>query len=143
MQPKELVENNSELNYHTRFPIVALITAAVIEHGEVPQSRVEVYRMRFDLMLSKWDRYREVKRQLINDPEGKRLFLQVLAFEVHSNSGRPVTFSMSEMRDLYEEKMGRWAYTNDFRDVLNDLVVANGVIKNNRGSKYSFGHISF
>ena len=139
----DLVKNHKDIDFHTRLPLVATITASLIQHGFKPTTRSEIYEYRLELLLSKWDKSRGVNRTKIDDPKAKRRFLRKLAFDVHSCSGRRRTFGIEEARESFENSLGNWGYKQSFENMMEDLIVASGVIVEEGHGIYSFGHLSF
>jgi hypothetical protein len=140
---KMLISNSPDIDYHTRLPLIATITASLIQRGYAPTTRSEIYDCRLRLLLSQWDRIREIERFLIDDPNAKRRFLRRLAYNVHSSAERRRTFNFEDIRKAFTEALGDWGYRHGIRGIMNDLIVASGVIIEERRNVYSFGHLSF
>lgn len=140
---ESLIERYPDIDYHTRLPLIATITAALIQNGFEPRTKNEIYDYRLELLLSKWDSTRGIERMRIEDTRGKRRFLRELAYKVHSSAQRKRNFSLKEIRESYESSTGNWGYHHKLEDVLYDLTVVSGVLIKERDDVYSFGHLSF
>jgi energy-coupling factor transporter ATP-binding protein EcfA2 len=139
----ELISKHHDIDYHTRLPLISTITASLIQSGYKPTTRAEIYDFRLDLLLSRWDKAREVERIRIDDPKAKRRFLNKLAYDVHSKGGRRRIFDIETIKGAFEDALGYWGYLHDFNDFLEDLIIASGIIIKERPGTYSFGHLSF
>jgi len=139
----ELVSHHRDLEIHTRLPLIATITAALLENGIEPKTRADVYAMRLELLLSRWDRFRGVRRLAVDMPEAKRRFLRHVAFHLHSSPGRRRLMSKDELLMVYDRSLGKWGYDRAFDGIVRDLVVASGVLDEERPGVYSLGHLSF
>jgi len=139
----KILLKHEDINYHTRLPLIATITAALIEKGYKPTTRSEIYDNRLDLLLSEWDDFKNLKRYKVNNPKAKRRFLRDLAFSVHNSPERNRLFSKSIMNESYFNSLGHWGSKQNFQDIVQDLVNVSGVIIMEFANKYSFGHLSF
>lgn len=140
---KQLIKKYEDIDYHTRLPLIATLTASLIENGYEPTTRSEIYNYRLDLLLSKWDRSRGVERNRIDNPKAKRMFLMTLAFNVHNSINRRRYFTLDDVRIAYEQALGNWGYEHDYQLFLDDLIVGSGIIFEEQAKIYSFGHLSF
>ena len=140
---RELVTAYKDLDLHTRLPLIATVLVALLENGDEPKTRADIYGMRLELLLSRWDRSRGVKRLAVDKPEPKRRFLRQLAFELHSSPGRLRLVGTAGLEDVYEASLGKWGYSTSFERVLGDLVEGSGLLIEERKGVYSFGHLSF
>jgi energy-coupling factor transporter ATP-binding protein EcfA2 len=142
-QANDLIRKYPDIDTHTRLPLIATITVALLQNGIVPKTRAEIYGFRLDLLLSKWDRLRGVSRLQVDNPEAKRRFLRELAYQIHSSTRRLRNINLEELRDVYEKALGEWGYNFSYEKILEDLVVGSGVIIQERQGVYSFGHLTF
>jgi ATPase family associated with various cellular activities (AAA) len=140
---RELVATHKDIDFHTRLPLIATILVALLENGDEPKTRADIYEMRLELLLSRWDRSRGVKRLEVDKPEPKRRFLRQLAFMLHSSAGRTRLVGLEKLEEAYEASLGKWGYGKRFEGVLEDLVAGSGLIVEVRKGIYSFGHLSF
>jgi hypothetical protein len=140
---RELVAEHRDLEVHTRLPLIATIMVALLENGIEPKTRAEVYGMRLDLLLSRWDKFRGVRRLAFDVPEAKRRFLRNLAYKIHSMPGRRRFMTADDLLKVYEDSLGKWGYDREFAMVLRDLVLGSGVLVEERPGVYSFGHLTF
>jgi len=140
---KELIDKYPDIDTHTRLPLIATILVVLLQNEIIPKTRAEIYGLRLDLLLSKWDKLRGVKRLYVDNPDAKRRFLRHLAYHLHSSEGRQRKIDLSDLRDVYEHSLGEWGYNVRFEDVLKDLVVGSGVLVEERPRTYSFGHLTF
>ena len=139
----ELMRQYPDLATHTCVPLIATVLVALLENGIEPKTRAEVYSMRLDLLLSKWDKSRGVRRLQIDIPEAKRRFLRRLAHKLHSSSGRRRLMGLEFLEAVYAESLGKWGYDRNFATILNDLVVGSGILIEERTGIFSFGHLTF
>lgn len=142
-QARELISKYPDLDNHTRLPLIASITASLLQNGIIPRTRAEIYGFRLDLLLSRWDKARGVKRLYVDNSEAKRRFLRELAWKLHSADGRQRNIDELSLRNVYEHSLGSWGYNVSFEDVLKDLVVGSGVLIEERRGIYSLGHLTF
>jgi energy-coupling factor transporter ATP-binding protein EcfA2 len=142
-QARELIGKYSDIETHTRIPLIATITVALLQNGFIPKTRAEIYAYRLDLLLSKWDRFRGVDRLYVDNPDAKRRFLRELAFQMHSSEDRRRTVDLEELRDVYEQSLGEWGYNISYEKVLQDLIAGSGILIEERIGVYSFGHLTF
>jgi predicted NACHT family NTPase len=142
-QAKHLIKTYPDIEIHTRLPLIATITVALLQNGMVPRTRAEIYSFRLELLLSKWDRFRGVDRLYVDNPDAKRRFLRHLAFQIHSSANRRRQVSLNEIKEIYENSLGTWGYKIDRNQLLNDLIVGSGVLFEEGESTYSLGHLTF
>jgi DNA replication protein DnaC len=140
---RELVASYKDLDLHTRLPLIATILVALLENGDEPKNRSDIYSMRLELLLSKWDKWRKVRRLKVDKPEPKRRFLRYLAYRLHSAAVRARLIGLTNLEDIYAESLGKWGYETSFESVLEDLVAGSGLLVEERPGIYSFGHLSF
>ena len=138
-----LVRRYPDIAIHSRLPLIATIIVALLENGNEPKTRADVYSMRLEMLLSRWDRLRGVRRLEVDIPEAKRRFLRYLAYRVHSSSGRKRLIGGDELRQAYEDSLGQWGYERQFEVVLRDLIQGSGILVEERPRLYSFGHLTF
>ncbi|MCP4763562.1 MAG: AAA family ATPase [archaeon] len=139
----DLIKTYKDIEQHTRLPLIATITAALVQNNYEPTTKAEIYEKRLDLLLSKWDKFKGVHRIRIDDTKAKCRFLRQLAYNIHSTGQRQRTFTKKDIINAYEQSTGNWGYQNKIEDVINDLVFASGVLVKELNKKYSFGHLSF
>lgn len=142
-QARDLISKYRDIDTHTRLPLIATIVVALLQNGIAPRTRSEIYAFRLDLLLSRWDRLRGVKRLLIDNPDAKRRFLRELAYHMHANYERRRNIDVGELRDVYERSLGSWGYRVSYEKILKDLVVGSGVLAEESPGVYSFGHLTF
>lgn len=140
---KKLCEKYPDIDYHTRLPLIASITAALLQNGYVPTTRTEIYNFRLDLLLSKWDNIRGVKRIEIDNPSAKKRFLTHLAYHVHISENRRRNIHEKDLLEVYDRSLGKAGYTWDFDTFINDLIKGHGLLFKISWDSYSFGHLSF
>jgi hypothetical protein len=138
-----LVAEYPDLNLHTRLPLIATILVALLENGIEPKTRSDIYSMRLDLLLSRWDKSRGVRRFEVDKPEAKRRFLRQVAYKMHSQPKRTRLITLEDLQAAYESSLGRWGYDQKFQDVLHDLVISSGVLAEERADVFSLGHLTF
>lgn len=140
---RNLFTTYPDIDNHSRIPLIASITATLINSGYTPTTRSEIYNYRLDLLLSKWDRVRGVSRIKIDNPKAKIRFLRNLAFRMHSFETRNRFINLPDLREAYENSLGGWGYEFDFQVFIQDLVLGSGILLEAGDNKYSFGHLSF
>ncbi|MFO1457813.1 MAG: NACHT domain-containing protein [Verrucomicrobiota bacterium] len=139
----QLISKYPDIDEHTHLPLVATILAALIERQHEPKTRAEIYSQRLDLLLERWDKARGVQRLEVNEPDVKRRFLQQLAFNIHDLDDRTRLFPLDQIELAYETSLGGRGYKLRFEDVLQDLIVGNGLLIQERKGVFSLGHLSF
>jgi predicted NACHT family NTPase len=139
----DIVAKYPDIGQHARLPLIATMLAALIESGFIPRTRAEIYDHRLELLLSRWDRSRGIARTFVDNPDAKRRFLRYLAFSMHSSLPRRRTIPQAELNDVFERALGRWGYSVEIEKVIDDLVVAHGLLLEESSLTYSFGHLTF
>jgi hypothetical protein len=139
----ELCTEYPDIDENSRVPLLATIIAVLIENGFRPTNRVEIYEHRLDLLLWKWDHSRGIKRTLIDNVDAKKRFLMNLAFTLHSFPERRRIMKMVEIKEVFEKSLGNFGYQIEFSDLIDDLIINNGVLNKESNNTYSFGHLSF
>src|SRR5205823_9341729 len=142
-QAQALINEYPDIDLHTRLPLIATITVALLLNGIVPKTRAEIYAYRLELLLSKWDHFRGVKRLYVDNPDAKRRFLRELAYRLHSALGRRRHVTLSQLISIYEQSLGAWGYNIDYRQLMNDLVIGSGVLIEEPVGYFSLGHLTF
>jgi hypothetical protein len=99
--------------------------------------------MRLDLLLSRWDKARGVRRFAVDMPDAKRRFLRRLAYAMHASSKRRRMVTQDDLEAVYADSLGKWGYDQRFEDVLEDLVMGSGLLVQERPGVYSLGHLTF
>jgi hypothetical protein len=140
---RDAIQEHADIAIHSRVPLIATILAALLENGAEPKTRADVYSMRLDLLLSRWDKLRGVRRLEVDIPEAKRRFLRYLAYWLHASAGRKRLITSEELRQVYEESLGKWGYQRSFEMVLRDFVQGSGILIEERPNLYSLGHLTF
>lgn len=140
---RDLILKHPDIDEHTRLPLIATITASLLQNGYLPTTRYEIYNFRLDLLLSKWDRGRGVRRISIDNPNAKKRFLYHLAWRVHSEDKRRRTFNNEDMLDIYNSSLGKIGYDWNYDQFVDELIRAHGLIIHERNDIFSFGHLSF
>lgn len=138
-----LVVTYPDIGLHARLPLIATMLVALVENGYTPRSRAEIYNHRLDLLLSRWDRSRGVARTFVDNPDAKRRFLRYLAFSMHNSPRRRRTIRQTELHSVFEASLGMWGYSVDIEKVIDDLVLAHGILLEESPNTYSFGHLTF
>jgi DNA polymerase III delta prime subunit len=138
---RKLISQHLDLDLHTRVPLLATIVAALIERGFSPTTRNAIYNDRLELLLGRWDHARGVNRSYA-PADDKMRFLEVLAHMVHSMPGRRRRFSRGLFGEAFAEGMGLRGRNLNLEKVIDDLVVASGVLVR-EGDEFSFGHLTY
>ncbi|HEX4132826.1 MAG TPA: hypothetical protein VHZ24_22525 [Pirellulales bacterium] len=141
LEIKEFLERNSHIKAVCANPMTATIVASLHENNfALPHSRAEVYERRFELLLERWDRLRNVKRvRRVSKPD-KKHFLRQLAYVLHSKHRR--RFSVAAASRIWSGACADRYKGLEIADVLAELRACDGVIVP-EGDEYSLGHLSF
>lgn len=142
-QANYLFKTYPDIDNHTKLPIIAALTATLLNNGFTPTTRSEIYNFRLELLLSKWDRARGVSRIEIDNPKAKIRFLRKLAYRMHDFETRNRFISEFDLRETYEDSLGSWGYEYSFKTFINDLVKGSGILIETTANEYTFGHLSF
>jgi hypothetical protein len=138
----EFLDKNAHIKDICRTPMIATIVAALYENDyDLPESRVDVYEKRFDLLLGKWDRMRGVSQRSRVKPRGKLRFLTRLAMKLHFEHRR--RFTAEDARSIWQDSFQRHYEGMSIEDVLDELRLANNVIFQEDVKEYSLGHLSY
>ena len=122
-------------------PLLATLVAALIERGYAPTTRNDIYNDRLELLLGRWDHARGVNRSYA-PTDVKLRYLEFLAYMVHNLPGRRRRFSKDLLAQAFAEGMGLRGSKLSLDKVIEDLVVASGVLVR-EGNEFSFGHLTF
>ena len=123
----EFLAHNPHVQAICRNPMIATIVAALHENGySLPQSRVEVYQKRVDLLLERWDRIRRVPTRNRILARDKRIFLGRLAFQLHRKHHR--NFTMADAEQVWTDGFSRHYDNVRIEDVLWELQHSNNLV---------------
>lgn len=142
-EAKDVCSKYSDVDIHSRVPLIATVLASLVEHDYQPRTRLEIYDSRLELLLWKWDQNRGVSRFKIDNPDAKRRFLERLGYEVHNMFERGRLFGKEVMLGIFADTLGNFGYRIDFDDFVDDLVINSGLIIEEMPNQYSFGHLTF
>lgn len=138
----EFLDSHPYVKEICRTPINATIVAAAHERGlELPNSKFEIYHRRFELLLERWDRERDVSRNKEISGNDKMRFLGRIAYQVHIRKNQE--FSASLAKSIWQEGFAHAYSSVKIEDVLDELEHVNCIIFGLSGGKYTFGHLSF
>jgi hypothetical protein len=138
----EFLHTNPRIKEVCAIPINATIVAALHQNGcALPESRVEVYQKRFELLLERWDRVRGVPGRTKVKPGDKKLFLVRLALALHSRGRR--TFDLEFARKVWLSGFDRIYRSHTIDDVLDELRLVDNVVFAEGRAEFSLGHLSY
>lgn len=137
----ELLKQHSDLDKHTRLPLIATILVSLILRDRTPDSRAAIYEQRLQLLLSDWDLYRSVERVAVDDPSSKRRLIRHLAFHMHVAEIR--TVRISDIEQVYAKALGKRGLAYSFESMMADLTKVNAILTEEAPDTYSFGHLTF
>jgi hypothetical protein len=117
---ERLVAEHSDIEMHTRLPLIATLVAALVENNYTPTSRAEIYGQRLELLLERWETVKGLRRSTV--PRKSQLrFLKHLAMIVLDRQNRSARFGWDELRQAFAKGLG--AYGDDL-DPSSTLVSA-------------------
>jgi hypothetical protein len=137
----EFLKNNSHIKAICRTPMIATLVAALEENKyDLPKSRTDIYRSRFDLLLEKWDRMRNVPSRVRLRAADKLLLLSRLALRIHKrNRSR---FTLEDLGSVWLDGISELYPELRLDDLVWELQHSNGLIFHG-GVEYDFGHLSY
>jgi len=135
------LEANPQVKSVVRLPLVATILAALKQaERDLPKSKVDLYRARFELLLEKWERVKARHRTAF-DAHRKLQLLQKLAFRCHMRGVS--NFTVQTFAELANKYWPHDPRRPPSADLLNEFVRVNGVLERVCPGVFSFGHISY
>jgi hypothetical protein len=137
-----MLASNEHVRTICKIPMIAALVASLQENNyDLPRSRTEIYANRFDLLLEKWDRMRQVPSRVRIRASDKMLLLSRLAFAIHRrNRSR---FSVAELEAIWRRGIAD-LYPEVTADALVwELQCSNNVITPTGEGEYNFGHLSY
>ena len=137
----EFLKKNSHIKSICRTPMIATLVAALEENNyDLPKSKTDIYRNRFDLLMEKWDRMRGVPNRVRIRPADKMLLLSRLALGIHQrNRSR---FTVQELGSVWQGGLSEHYPHVTLEDLVWELQNSNGLIVNAGEEEYDFGHLT-
>ncbi|MBS0207971.1 MAG: NACHT domain-containing protein [Planctomycetes bacterium] len=133
---------NSHIRAVCANPMTATIVASLHENDfGLPHSRAEVYERRFELLLERWDRQRQVKRPRRIVKSDKRHFLKRLAYSLHLKHRR--RFDKRTAAKIWNASFAKTYENLAIEDVIDELRLCDSIIVPEGVGEYSLGHLSY
>jgi HEAT repeat protein len=135
------IKANEQLKALARNPLMIAIIAIIYEEDrELPQRRAKLYERCVDVLLSKWDRQKQLKNEYPVDK--KEFILRKLAFYCHSNNKRSMTEKevMQEMLMYFPQVRLK---KGDAKPLLDEILQRSYLLRQISMDSYDFLHLSF
>jgi hypothetical protein len=138
----DFVAQNPILQEVAATPLIASILAGLYENNmELPRTKVQIYSKRFELLHSKWDIAKGIRKRSNVASSDKEHFLARLAYRLHCKHQR--RFSLVDVEPLWTRHFARVYPHVLIEDLLHELLVVNNVIERDGKDDFSLGHLSF
>ena len=136
------LEANPRVREICRTPMTATIVAAIHEKElPLPQSRTDIYRTRFALLLERWDPIRKVVLRARLMPGDKMTFLVRMALLLQKGHRRE--FGLADADKIWREGLSRTYPDVSVQELLSELRSVDNVIFHESRDRYSLGHLSY
>lgn len=134
------LKRNRRMRDAARNPLIAALLCSLFDAGtNMPNTEVDLYRERFDLLLGRWERAKGI---LPLRPQRQRRywrFITELAFDTHNREQRLIEFADAvELADRYHDSK----YHRDPSAFVMDCV-HRGIFELEPNGSLSFGHFSY
>lgn len=138
---KEVIRTNEKIKTLVRNPLMVAITAIIYEEDrKLPQRRVELYQRCVEVLLNKWDITRKVKNEY--EAKAKEKILKNLALDIHTAERR--SFPKDEVLGKFSTYLPEVNIDKgEAENVLDEIVLRNGLLSEVSIGGYSFSHLSF
>lgn len=136
----EFLETHPAIREAASSPMVASVLVVLHEHEyELPNTYAELYRARFDLLFERWDKGKNVARNVFKKDD-KLALLQDLAYHVHKRKKR--FFTKHEFDGAFNRVLIKVLNHTHCDALRQEILVSNGAILREGPEAYSFGHLS-
>ncbi len=121
-------------------PLIAALLCSLYEaDAELPSTAIELYDQRFELLLGKWEKAKNIATLKPSVRRRYFLFLKRLGFELHKAEARVVPFFKAvEIARHYAVK----GFHTEPEELVSDCV-ARGVLERESGGGVSCGHLTY
>lgn len=138
-----LLSRNPRLEELASNPLLlSLIVLLYQQDLELPEQRVDLYRRCVDMLLQHWDSQRNVKRLREFDFRKKYKLLKEIAWHFHEQGLR--YFPKMELLQVIAQVLPTIGLESErSQDILDEIVRAHGLIKEQAQELYGFSHMTF
>jgi hypothetical protein len=122
--------------------LLTMLIPLVIKENEIPTGRLDLYDKSIDLMLTNWDRHRDVSRRFPSwfTPQERKHFLSHVALKAHEQNLSKISTSqiLSIVRPPYQE-------AKVLEDILQMIEESSGILLADKDCSglYTFRHKTF
>jgi HEAT repeat protein/GTPase SAR1 family protein len=136
------LERNARLETLAANPLLlSLIVIVYEEQLDLPSRRAELYKQCVDILLTKWDASRNIRRRREFNPEHKRQLLTEIAWHFHRQGQR--YFPERELLDTIASFLPAIGLSEgENGQVLNEIAAENGLLKEQAHGWYGFLHLT-
>ncbi|HVB24367.1 MAG TPA: HEAT repeat domain-containing protein [Ktedonobacteraceae bacterium] len=121
--------------------LLTLIVIVYKDHLELPERRAELYKQCVDILLSKWDASRDIRRRHEFKPEYKRQLLTEVAWHFHCLGQR--YFAENELLNVIARFLPTIGLSADqHKRVLEEIAAENGLLKEQAKHWYGYLHLT-
>jgi predicted NACHT family NTPase len=135
------IKANEQLKALARNPLMIAIIAIIYEEDrELPQRRADLYERCVEVLLSKWDKQKQLKNEFSADK--KEFILRKFAFYCHSNNKRSMTKKevIDKMFSYFPQIRLKKA---DAKPLLDEIWQRSYLLRQISMDRYDFLHLSF
>jgi HEAT repeat protein len=135
------VKQNESIGKLARNPLMIAIIAVIYEEDkELPQRRVELYKRAVDVLLSRWDKQRQVHNTY--KPDQKEFFLKKLALDNHGHGRRVMT--EEEVLAVLRRHAAQIGLEEDRAEAfIQEIETRSNLLQEVAHGEYDFLHLSF
>jgi HEAT repeat protein/GTPase SAR1 family protein len=122
--------------------LLSLATIVYEEHLDLPESRAEFYRQCVEVLQSKWDATRDIKRQNELPAIAQLRLLQEVAWHFHNQGKR--LFPLGELLQIVSQFLPTIDVpVSQARKVLSQIAQESGLLREQALGYYGFSHLTF
>lgn len=132
-----LVESNRNLSEIIRTPLFTALICSIFDVGKaIPETELELYDSRLDLLLGGWEKSKGIKRLRTSDTKLTYNFLCVFAASLHKD--RVQNFKLETLRMFL-----RGNFSSSDVDIIVSDLLSRSLIQPYSDDSYWFGHLTY
>ena len=136
------LERNPRIQALAANPLLLTLIVLVYEDQfDLPERRAELYRQCVEILLTKWDTSRNIRRRRAFKPEHKRQLLEEIAWHFHQQGQR--YFPEPELLECIATFLPAVGIgPEQSRQILDEIAAENGLLKEQARGWYGFLHLT-